>query len=166
MLCLLLVGVTFVSGCGYHHIGGVGSPSEGKGGIHVRIFTNKTSRSGLEAVVTQSIIDEVAKHSGGNSVDEASADRILAGAVTSYRVAAVSYTAADRIAGYRATMALAANLVERQTGKVLWKGEISGSQDYPANADITLQQNNENAAVVEISRRLAEQLHEQIQEDF
>lgn len=152
-------------GCAYKHIGGIGDSSRFSG-IHVKIFANKTSRSGLETMVTQSLIDELAKHNAGNLVDEASAHFILSGTVLSYTVAPVSYTAADLIAGYRATLSLSATLTERDTGKVVWKGEMSGSQDYPVNADISLQQNSEAAAVVEISRRLAERIHENMQEDF
>lgn len=154
-----------ISGCGYHHLGGVGSP-DGSAGIHVRIFTNRSYRAGLETVVTQSLIDELARHNGGNLIDEAAAGRVLSGSVLSYVVTPVSYTAADRVAGYRATLKIAATLAERQTGRVIWKGELAWSRDYPANPDIALQHNAEAAAIVEISRRLAEQAHEKMQEDF
>ncbi|WP_243374437.1 LptE family protein [Geotalea sp. SG265] len=165
LLFLLFFGVTF-SGCGYHHLQGVGSPARGLDGIHVRIFANKSYRAGLETVVTQSLIDEYALHSGGNAVAEGAARLVLSGTVLSYTVDPVSYTAADRVAGYRAALKIAATLTERQTGKIVWKGEVSGNRDFPASPDIALQQNRESAAIAEISRRLAEQLHEKMQEDF
>jgi len=163
---ILLYVTGILSGCGYHHLGGIGSSNDGLDGVHIRIFANKSYRAGLETVATQSIIDEFARHSGGNSVNETTARLVLSGAVLSYAVAPVSYTAADRIAGYRSTVKLAASLVERQTGKIVWRGEVAESQDYPAQADISLQQNSETAAIAEICIRLAEQLHEKMQEDF
>lgn len=163
---LLLYVTGIFSGCGYHHLGGGGSSSGELDSVHIAIFANRSYRSGLETMATQSVVDEFARHSGGNAVDEATARFVLSGAVLSYAVAPVSYTAADRIAGYRATVKLAATLVERQTGKIVWKGEVAESQDYPARTDIALQQNSEAAAIAEICIRLAEHLHEKMQEDF
>lgn len=155
------------AGCGYHRPGVIDSSRVmGMGGLHVSVFANKSYRAGLETIVTQFVIDEFARRSGGNLVDEAAADLTLNGAVLSYDVAPVAYTAVDRVGAYRATIKLLATLSERQTGKVLWKGELTESQDYPANVDLALQHNNEAAAITEICRRLAEQMHEKMQEDF
>lgn len=162
-LCLCAM----LAGCGYHRMGGIGtSEAPGAGKTHVQIFTNRSYRAGLETTVTQKVIDEVGRHSGGNAVAEADAQLILSGVVMSYTVAPVAYNAADIIAEYRATLKVLATLSERQTGKVLWKGEVAESQNYPANNKIALQQNNEAAAIDEISRRLAEQLHERMQDGF
>lgn len=136
------------------------------GRLHISIFANKSYRAGLETIVTQSVIEEFARRSGGNLVNDATADFTLSGAVLSYEVFPVAYTAVDRIGAYRATLKVAATLSEKQTGKVIWKGEVGGNQEYPANVDLALQRNSEAAAINEISRRLAEQMHVKMQEDF
>lgn len=163
---LMIVGIV-LTGCGYHHVGNVaGSPAGGEDGVHIPIFANKSYRPGLETILTSSLVDEFARRSGGKAVDEAAARLVLNGTVLSYTVTPVSYTAADKIREYRSTIKVVATLSDRQSGKVLWKGELSGSQDYPENSNLALQQNSEDAAVREICRRLAEQIHEKTQEDF
>lgn len=156
-----------LSGCGYHRIGGVGSTgAAAAGGIHIPIFVNNSYRAGLETPLTQSVIDQIARHSGGNVVDEDAARFVLSGAVLSYTVAPVSYTARDTIREYQATVKMVATFSERQTGKVMWKGQLAAHQVYPANVNLALQQNSEAAAIIEICRKLAEALHENMQEDF
>ena len=163
---LMIVGIA-LNGCGYHHVGSMaGSHAGGKDGVHIPIFANKSYRPGLETVLTSNLVDEFARRSGGKTVDEAAAQFVLSGAVLSYSVTPVSYTAADKIREYRSTIKVVATLSDRQSGKTLWKGELSWSQDYPANSNIALQQNSEDAAVREICRRLAEQIREKTQEDF
>lgn len=163
---LMIVGIT-LNGCGYHHVGGVaGSHAGGKDGVHIPILANKSYRPGLETILTSNLVDEFARRSGGKAVDEAAAQFVLIGTVLSYSVTAVSYTAADKIREYRSTIKVVATLSDRQSRKILWKGELSGSQDYPTNSNIALQQNSEDAAVREICRRLAEQIYEKTQEDF
>ena len=165
VFCLLLILGTALGGCGYHLVGGAAGLRDG-GGIHIAIFANKGYRVGVETILTSNLVDEFARGDGGKAVDEPSARLVLSGTVLSYSVAPVSYTVADKIREYRATIKVVTTLSEKESRKVLWKGELSGSQDYPANTNIALQQNAEDAAVSEICRRLAEQIHEKTQEDF
>jgi outer membrane lipopolysaccharide assembly protein LptE/RlpB len=170
--CLALAACFFLNGCGYHLASGGGTSSliAGKT-VTIPMWRNKSYRPNLEAVLTGSLINEFALRSGGMVVAEETADLTLTGTIVSYVTTAVSYTAADQIREYRATMTVDAALAERKSQKVLWKGRLSASQDYPTTANsipqhIALQQNSEEAALREISRRLAQQLYQKMTENF
>lgn len=163
----------FLGGCSYHISGGTNTPSliTGKT-IAIPMWRSKGYRPNLEAVLTGSLIDEFALRSGGMVVAEDVADLILTGTIDSYTKVAISYTALDQVKEYRSTMTVNAALTEKRSQKVLWKGILSSSQDYPAILDpslpntIALQQNSEEAALQEISRRLAQQLFQKMSENF
>jgi len=166
--CFLLIVLAALCGCGYYPVRGTADPGPGTArGVHIPIFANKSYRPGLEAILTTSLAEAFAGRSGGMVVGEEAAELVLSGAVLSYSVVPVSYSAADRIREYRSILKVEATLTDRQSRKVLWKGELSGSQEYPANAaNVSLQQNSEEAAVREICRNLAEQIYEKTREDF
>jgi Lipopolysaccharide-assembly len=163
----MIVGTAFC-GCGYYPVRGTAGPGLGTaGGVHIPIFANKSYRPGLEAIITNCLAEAFARRSGGMIVAEEAAQLVLSGAVLSYSVVPVSYTAADRIREYRSILKVEATLTDRLSRKVLWKGELSGSREYPSNAaNVSLQQNSEEAAVREICRNLAEQIYEKTREGF
>ena len=170
--CLALAASLFLNGCGYHLAGGGGTASliAGKT-VAIPMWRNGSYRPNLEAVLTGSLINEFALRSGGLVVAEEAAELTLTGTILSYVTTAVSYTAADQIREYRATMTVDAVLAERRSQKVLWKGKLVASQDYPTTVNsvpqhIALQQNSEEAALREISRKLAQLLYQKVTENF
>ncbi|MBV5323325.1 hypothetical protein JZU51_00915 [bacterium] len=55
---------------------------------------------------------------------------------------------------------------EKKEVKPLWKGTLSVWQDYPVAATIELQRNNEDAALTAASRKLAQQLIWQMEQQY
>jgi outer membrane lipopolysaccharide assembly protein LptE/RlpB len=163
----------FLNGCGYHLTGGTNTSSliAGKT-IAIPMCHSKSYRPNLEAVLTGSLVDEFALRSGGMVVAEDVAELVLTGTIVSYTTVAVSYTSADKVREYRKTMKVDATLTEKRSEKVLWKGTLSADQDYPANIDpedpssIALQQNSDEAALREISRKIAQQMFQKMSENF
>jgi outer membrane lipopolysaccharide assembly protein LptE/RlpB len=164
LLLLLFLGF---SGCGYLPLnwGSNKHSSVGKT-ISIPVFANKTYKSNLESVFANAIIDEFAKRSGLQITGSDDADMILSGEVLSYNSTAISYSRSDTVMEYSSTMKLNATLRRNSNKQVLWKGELSWSQAYPANLNIGLQQNAEDAAIQEICRKLAQQLYLKIVQDF
>lgn len=162
-----------LAGCGYHLTGSVEAPSllTGKS-IAIPMWRSKIFRPYLESVLTGSLVDEFALRSGGKVVDEDAAELVLTGTIVSYETVAVSYTDADQVREYRATMTVDAILTEKKSRNVLWRGVVASSQDYPASIEadapnkIALQQNSEEAALREISRKLSQQLYQKVTEKF
>lgn len=156
-----------LNGCGYHMSGTPGLPPAVAGKkIAIPVFVNKSYRANAGAILTESLVDEFARRSGGLVASAESADLVLSGTVLTYTTSAVSYSAADKVKEYKAVMTVESTLAERTTRQVIWKGVLSWSQDYPTNTDIALQQNCEEAAIREICRKVALQLYQKISQGF
>jgi outer membrane lipopolysaccharide assembly protein LptE/RlpB len=170
---MALAAFCLLNGCGYHLAGGTHDSSliAGKS-IAIPMCRNKTYRPNLETVLTGSLVNEFAFRSSGKLVAEDAAELVLTATIVSYTTVPVSYTAADKVREYRKTMKVEANLTEKRSEKVLWKGTLAASQDYPAYLDpedpnsTAKQQNSDDAALREISRKIAEQLFQKMSENF
>jgi outer membrane lipopolysaccharide assembly protein LptE/RlpB len=156
-----------LSGCGYHSLNTSSSKkiSAGKT-ISIPLFANKTYKSNLESVFANAIIEEFAKRRGLQITDAAAAEMTLSGEVFSYISTASSYSRSDTVMQYSSSMKLNATLRRNSNQQVLWKGDLSWDQTYPANVNIGLQQNAEDSAIQEICRRIAQQLYLKIVQDF
>ena len=171
-----LAAVLLLGGCGYRHSGMSGLPPAVAGKrITVAIFANRGYRANMGAILAGSLIDEFARRTGGLVVAEKNADLKLDGTILTYTTTAISYTAADTVKEYRATVTAECSLTERGSGKVVWKGTVTQWQDYPVNTAVTppqnsdaiaLQQNSEDAAIREISRKIARQIYQNISDGF
>ncbi|SNB45098.1 LptE family protein [Geobacter sp. DSM 9736] len=179
---VLLVAVFVMPGCGYRLSGGeYNSSILHDRTIAVPLFKNAALRPNLETFLTAALRDVIAQRGCSTAPDD-SAELLLTGKVLSYSSNAVSYTPDDRIREYRAAITIEATLQAREGGTVLWRGTLSGGQDYPAMefplnnpalseplgpaTRIALQQNNEEAAIREVARRLAEQLFDRVTGNF
>ncbi len=133
--------------------------------VAIPLFVNKTFKPNLEGVLANALIDEFAKKKG-LQVEASNADLTLSGEILDYSTTAISYSAADTVKEYSASMKISATLRKNSTNKVLWKGQLSWDQSFPANTDIALQQNAEDAAIREICGKLAQELFVTISSDF
>lgn len=79
---LLILSLALVSGCGYK--AGTLLPSNIKT-IYVEPFTNQTALTGVEAPLTNAIINEIQQNGSLQIVDKEIADAVLSGKVVAYR---------------------------------------------------------------------------------
>jgi len=165
-LLLILLSSLF-SGCGYHSIAQDSQKRFGETAtVSIPIFSNKTYKPNLENILLNNLIGEFAKRNGLRVVQSEASDYTLSGELLNYRKSAVSYTGQDIVMEYTATLTIAATLRKNSNQMVVWKGQLSWSQDLPASSDIAIQQNSEDAAIQVICQRLAQQLYLKIYEDF
>jgi outer membrane lipopolysaccharide assembly protein LptE/RlpB len=154
-------------GCGYHLPGQGGTLPPEIETLHIELFSNRTSEPFLENQVTDFVTDQFARRRMLRLVeDPAQADAVLTGSVTAYSAVPVSYDRNDRITEYRSTMEISATLRRADVGEVLWKGNVSWTEEYPASLDKMAQEDEEAAAIEVISERLAEELYFRITENF
>ncbi len=167
LILLLILVSSLIYACGYHSIARDGQERFGEGAtVSIPIFSNKTYKPNLENILLNDLIGEFAKRNGLRVVEREVADYTLSGEVLTYSKVAVSYTGYDIVKEYTATMTVVASLRKNSNQKVIWKGEVSWSQDFPASSDIAILQNREDAAIQVICQRLAQQLYLKINEDF
>jgi hypothetical protein len=155
-----------IAGCGYH----VMRPARGGAGLEgktleVSIFANRSFRPNIEAILSDILVDELAKREGARIV-ESGGDLVLSGTVLTYGTSAVSYTATDAVKEYRASVTAEVALRKSDTGQVVWKGALTSTQDFPAQDDLVFQQNSEDAAIREICRKMAREVYIHLTEDF
>ncbi len=163
---IILLIVLCLAGCGYHTLNWETCSHVGAGKtVNISIFANKTFKPNLEGVLASAIVDEFARRKGLEVVSS-DGDLSLSGEVVSYGLTAVAYAADDSIKEYSADMTISATLRRNINRQVLWKGVLSWNQTYPANANIALQQNAEDAAIQEICRKVAQKLYVNIVSDF
>jgi outer membrane lipopolysaccharide assembly protein LptE/RlpB len=164
---LLIVLSALFSGCGYHSIAQDSQERFGEAAtVSIPIFSNKTYKPNLENILLNDLIGEFAKRKGLRVVSSEVSDYTLSGELLSYGKSAIAYTGYDIVKEYKATIIISATLRKNSNQKVIWRGQLSWSQDLPASSDIAIQQNSEDAAIQVICQRLAQQLYLKINEDF
>jgi len=164
---LLILLASLVTGCGYHNLAQDTQQRFGDSAtVSIPIFANKTYKPNLENILLNNLIGEFSKRKGLRVVQSGESDYTLSGELLKYVKTAVSYTGQDIVKEYTATMSITATLRKSSNQKVVWKGQLSWSQDLPASSDIAIQQNSEDAAIQVICQRLAQQLYLRINEDF
>jgi hypothetical protein len=126
--------------------------------VAIPVFANKSLRPNLESCLTEKLVELFAANNGGRVVPLDRAELELTGSVLSYSTGAVAYTRDDAAAMYQASMSAEATMRRRANGTVLWQGTVRAVQDYPANINLNLQLNAEDAARSELCRKLAEDI--------
>lgn len=164
---VVLLLCSLCAGCGYRPVVRDVESRFGEGKtVSIPIFANKTYKPNLENILLNDLIDEFAKRKGLRVKEMESSDYTLSGEVLTYGKVAISYTGYDIVKEYRATMTVLATLRKNNNQQVIWRGNLSWSQDFPASTDLAIQQNSEDAAIQEISRRMAQQIYLKMAEDF
>ncbi|MDO3380041.1 LPS assembly lipoprotein LptE [Geoalkalibacter halelectricus] len=165
-LSLLLL-VLLTTGCGYQPLGrGAGLP-EGVETVYIPVFENRTLEPFLENQITRDVIEEFSRREGVRVLAAPqTADARLEGEITAFQAAPLSFGPEDRIGQYRVRVTIAVTLRRTDTGLVLWRGQLDWSEQYPTAADKSVQEDNEQAAIRVISRRLAENLYMRLHDNF
>lgn len=154
----LAVGILLLSltGCGYRFTAGGAPLPEGIREVHVPIFTNRTSESGVETVFTEALRERCTR-SGvlGPATSEAQIEgevRSVSGAPT---ILAYKADRSTELASYRIYATAYLRVVKN--GRVLAETEINGQEDYlpdRIDGDVLRTETNRTTAI----RRLAETL--------
>jgi outer membrane lipopolysaccharide assembly protein LptE/RlpB len=162
---LLMAVLLLMSACGYR-LPTASMQHEGVSSYSVGIFRNAAYRVGIDTVVRRTLDEELAGRHGLVVKPAGGGDAEFTGTVVSYGTTAVSFGSDDRVREYRATLKVEVELRQRSTNQPLWKGVIVVTQDFPANMNLQLQQNSEEAAILELGRKAARQIYLRQQDNF
>ncbi|HEY3308322.1 MAG TPA: LPS assembly lipoprotein LptE [Desulfuromonadaceae bacterium] len=156
-----------LGGCGYRLPGSADNRLAPGQLIWVSFITNESISSTAQTVIRRALLDESHAMRGlAPAASEGRAELILSGNLRSYYNKAISYTAADLIWEYRLSIEVELELRRKGTPSPLWKGTILVSQDYPANNDLALQRNAEEAALIAASRILAQKVLTAVEQSY
>lgn len=170
---ILLVMTLCATGCGYHPLTStvIHDPATVRN-IHIPVFVNRSYRATLEAALANSITDQFAQRRGEWRITgEGAAGYLLSGVITSYDLVSTAYTYRksqnlETVAEYRATITTEITLRKSGAREIIWKRRLTGAQNFPANSDISIQQNSEDAAIKEVCQKLARDIYVSLSDDF
>ena len=137
--------------------------------VEVPAFVNKTTRVGLEQLVTQSVADEMVARGRLKLVSAAGdADAILRGSIDSFGIFPIAFNQQGRATQYQVSITANIELVDhRNEDKVIWKNDqYRFSENYQINVDTSNAFDQETRAITEIAQRFAETLVTNLLEGF
>ncbi len=156
--CLGLVIVAALLGaCGYRPLEGGAGP-QGVQQLHVAGITNDTFNPGIQATVGAAIVRQLRFNTRIRLADEATADLVLTGRVTSYQSDAIAFNAQDIGQRYRIRVVLLATLAGRNGSAVRLTQEVSGEAYYTTGSTAADTRAAEQEATQRAARDLAQHL--------
>ena len=161
ILCALLV-----YACGYHFAGSGGFPGNVEK-IFIEIFENRTSKAGIERVVTNQLVFEFTRQREKSLANDAKeADATLKGVIQSISTRTISRVGTDVANQREVVMTLDLRLIN-QSGEVIWAAKgLSGRQAYDVS-DLKLENDrNENLAIAILSERISQRIFSRLTDDF
>lgn len=168
-LTVLLAAVA-ISGCGYRFTADSGTRLPAGQKVWVAYFQNNTVYPATSVALKRALFDQFATLRGiVPAAAPEEGELQVEGVVTGYGLATVSYSAADVAKEYR--LNISAEVTIRRKGdakdvKPLWKGTVSAWQDFPVAATIEMQRANEDAALLAASRKLAQQVIWNLEQNY
>lgn len=140
LIAVLFTALLFSGGCGYTVASlsesdfVAGKMPEGINTLAIPFFDNRSGRPGVDSVITLDLADEFSSSVELTERDEA--DAVLIGVVKDYHLQGVTYTSDDIVRERRLTVRVAAVLMRRSDGEVLWSEEsLSYSADFIIDLD-------------------------------
>jgi len=127
----LLALAVVAAGCGYGLAEGTNLPPTART-ISIRLFRNHSREPGLEVRLRQAVEDEFRRRGRLKVVDKG-ADLVLSGDIRTFTSIPVAADTADAALQYQAVMEIAIRLVERTSGKVIYRTRgFTQTQDFGA----------------------------------
>src|SRR5438445_7965684 len=158
-----------LTACGYALVGHNVSLDPKIKTVEVPAFVNKTTRVGLEQLVTQSVADEMVARGRLKLVSKANtADAILRGSIDSFGIFPIAFNPEGRATQYQISITAKIELVDhRNEDKILWKNDqYRFAENYQVNLTSTDAFDQETRAIAEIAQRFAETLVTNLLEGF
>ena len=166
-----LVGLLFLCefllfSCGYRFAGS-GSFPAGVESIFIEVFENRSSRIGVERIVTSQLIFEFTRQRKRSLTSSPNkADAILKGVIVGINTQTISRIG-TAVANEREVILTVDLRLIRQGGEVIWAAKgLSDRQAYDvADAKLETDENLDNAIAV-LSERMSERIFNRLTDDF
>jgi outer membrane lipopolysaccharide assembly protein LptE/RlpB len=153
-------------GCGYRFAGSGAFPDNVEK-IFIEIFENRTSKAGIERVVTNQLIFEFTRQREQSLASGATdADATLKGVIRKISTRTISRVGTEVANEREVIMTLDLRLI-KQNGAVIWTAKgISGRQAYDVS-DLKLENDrNEAIAIARLSERVSERIFSRLTDNF
>jgi len=151
-LCVL----TFI-GCGYKPVLTSQFMWSGIDTICVSTIASRTEQPGLGGMITESLREEIARYGKVRLTSCESADAVLAGEVADFKLSPISFAGVEYAAEFRVVVKLKAQLLERESGAVLWEAaDLWSAEEYFAVPDLSYLVVAKKEASAKAAKKLAQ----------
>ncbi len=162
VLCLVVV-----CACGYRFAGQGAFPA-GVELIFIEVFENRTSKTGIERVVTNQVIFEFTRQREQSLASGTeNADAVLKGVIRTIRTQTISRVGTEVASQREVIMTVDLNLVKLDEGEVIWAAKgITDRQAYDVAESKLETDRNESLALAKLSERMSERIFGRLTNDF
>lgn len=153
------------SSCGYR-FAGQGSLPGGIRDVRIAAFENRTSETGVENIVTRSLVSEFVRRGmkAGGGPNEAHA--VLSGSIESLQTHTISRSGQQTALERQVRLSVNAKLTGID-GAIVWSAKgITASEAYDVASDKPGTEQNRTAAIEQLARRLAEVVYARMTDGF
>lgn len=165
---LVIIGSFMATACGYRFAGQGGFP-QGVKRIFIEVFENRTSKTGIERIVTNQVIFEFTRQRQSSLAGSAAqADAVLKGVITMIRTRTSARVGTELASQREVTMTVDLKLIQQDSGKVLWAANgVSERQNYDVAQDSQVATDQlETGAIAVLSERMSERIFNRLTNDF
>ncbi len=165
-IALFFLSALLVYACGYRFSGSGGFPDNVEK-IFIEILENRTSKAGIERVVTNQLVFEFTRQREKSLASgPQDADATLKGVIQSIRTRTISRIGTQVANEREVTMTLDLRLI-KHNGEVIWVAKgLSDRQAYDIS-DLKIENDrNESLAIARLSERISERVFSRLTDDF
>ena len=165
---LVLLCIAVLSACSYQFAGQEQFP-RGVEHIFIEVFENRTSKTGIERVVTNQVVFEFTRQRQQSLVGSMeNADAILKGVIRTIRTQTISRIGTEVASEREVIMTVDLRLIKQDGGEVIWAAKgITDRQAYNVDENSKLvTDQNENLAVSRLSERMSERIFSRLTNNF
>jgi outer membrane lipopolysaccharide assembly protein LptE/RlpB len=165
-ISLILLCSVFFCACGYRFAGS-GEFPEGVKKIFIEVFENRTSKIGIERVVTNQIVFEFTRQrESGLAGSPDDADAVLKGVVTGISTRTISRIGTEVANEREVFLTVNLKLIKRG-GEIVWAADgLSDQEAFDVTENKLETDRNESLAVARLSERMSERIFSRLTENF
>ena len=166
LIALFLFCALMTYACGYRFAGS-GELPDNIESIFIEVFKNRTSKAGIERVVTNQLIFEFTRQREKVLANDATnADATLKGVIKKIRTKTISRVGTEVANQREVTMTIDLRLIN-QSGDVIWTANaLSDRQAYDVSDSKLENDRNESLAIAILSERISERIFSRLTDDF
>ncbi len=164
---LIILCIVVVSACGYR-FAGQGQFPEGVEQIFIEVFENRTSKTGIERVVTNQVVFEFTRQREQSLASSTeNADAVLKGVIRTIRTKTISRVGTEVANEREVVMTVDLRLIKQDGGEVIWAAKgITDRQAYDVSESKLDTDRNESLALAILSERMSERIFSRLTNDF
>jgi outer membrane lipopolysaccharide assembly protein LptE/RlpB len=167
-IAFVLLCTVVLNACGYR-FAGQGAYPKGVEKILIEVFENRTSKVGIERVVTNQVVFEFTRQREKSLTSRAEdADAILKGVIRTISTQTIARVGTEVASQREVVMTVDLKLVQLDGEQVLWAAKgISDRQAYDVveGSNIATDQ-NENVAIARLSERISQRIFSRLTNNF